>query len=91
MKIGAPLLHAGKIKPALGADKAFERGEDRAWIAAGADDKPGGDQRVLDLKFTDQRQTDLECPFRRGRRGDAARNHPPRNRQREFRHLCGRR
>ena len=54
------VLHAGKIKPALGADKAFERGEDRAWIAAGADDKSGGDQRVLDLKFTDQRQTDLE-------------------------------
>jgi hypothetical protein len=36
----------------------FEAGEDRIHLAAGADREPGGDQRVLDLEFADQRQPD---------------------------------
>ena len=34
----------------------LQRREDRGRIAAGGDGKPGGNECVLDLKLTDQRQ-----------------------------------
>ena len=36
-------------------------------IAAGGDGKPGGDQRVLDLKLADQRQTHVDMSCRHAR------------------------
>ena len=44
------------FQPALRAFEKFERGENRLGLAAGTDRESGGDQRVLDLEFPNQRQ-----------------------------------
>mgnify|MGYP003694408153 CR=1 FL=1 len=50
------MLLADAFQPAPGAFELFEAGEHGLGRAAGADREPGGDQRVLDLEFADQRQ-----------------------------------
>ena len=52
------VVFADPLQPALGAFEMFERCKHRGRLAAGADRKPRGDQRVLDLEFADQRQLD---------------------------------
>src|SRR5262249_33938931 len=49
---------AQELEPALGAFEMRKRGEGGGGFAAGRDDKPGRDQRVLDLERAGQRQTD---------------------------------
>src|SRR6185437_17173061 len=47
---------ADPFQSALGALETFECGKHRLRRAAGTDCETGGDQRILDLEFTDQRQ-----------------------------------
>src|SRR5262249_45677632 len=49
---------AQELEPALGAFEMRKRGEGGGGFAAGRDDEPGRDQRVLDLERAGQRQTD---------------------------------
>ena len=48
---------ADALQPALGAFELLDAGENLFGVAAGADGKAGGDQRILDLEFADQRQS----------------------------------
>ena len=47
---------ADQIEPPLGADQSLKRGEDGAGLASARDRLTGRDERVFDLKRTDQRQ-----------------------------------
>ncbi len=51
-----PVLLAHQFQPSLRAFELFERGERLGRVGSGADGEAGGDQRVLDLEFADQRQ-----------------------------------
>src|SRR5580704_13495684 len=53
-------IGADPFEAAFGAGEMFERGEGRSRVAAGCDRKTRGDQRILDLEFADQRQTELK-------------------------------
>ena len=70
MKIGAPLLAAGELEPALGAGELFQRGEDARRLAAGGDGEAGGDRGVLHLEGADQRQLDFVGRAGMGERDD---------------------
>ena len=52
------VMFADTLQPSLGAFEMFQRREHLRRLAAGPDREPGGDQRILDLEFADQRQLD---------------------------------